>query len=246
LEITHRIGAVLAFFQCFQSPASARAKTPHKHYTFVIHQSAPDRSRPIQWNFAIVLHVRLSDFLAAGVAVHRPARRNLERPKMTSKTALIFATTAAIALGGFDMRPAAAAPEGGPAIAKQNAGADELSSQRRRRGRGGVAPLVAFGAIIGTIGAIAAANSRREVYYGGGPYYYAEPQYVPAPQYHVAPQPYVQHHYAPRHYGHHAPGPRHYGHQGHGPRQYPLGSFQGGPRGGGPGSGVVSESGGRL
>ena len=38
---------------------------------------------------------------------------------MTSKTALILATTAAIALGGFEMRPAAAAPEGGPAIVKQ-------------------------------------------------------------------------------------------------------------------------------
>jgi hypothetical protein len=153
---------------------------------------------------------------------------------MTSKTALIFATTAAIALGSVDMRPAAAAPEGGPATVKEKSGADEFSSQRRRRGRG-VPPLAAFGAIIGTIGAIAAANSRREVYYyGGGPYYYAEPQYVPAPQYHVAPQPYVHHHYAPRprHYGGHAPAPRHYGHA-PGPRRYPLGSFQGGPVGGG-------------
>jgi hypothetical protein len=142
---------------------------------------------------------------------------------MTSKTALIFATTAAIALGGVDMRPAAAAPEGGPAIVKQNSGADEFSSQRRRRGRG-IAPLAAFGAIVGTIGAIAAANSRREVYYyGGGPYVYAEPQYVPAPQYYVAPQPYVHHHYGPvpQPHGHYAPG------------HYPLGTFQGGPVGGG-------------
>jgi hypothetical protein len=150
---------------------------------------------------------------------------------MTAKTALIFATTAAIALASFDLRPAVAAPEGGPAIVKQKAGADEFSSQRRRRGRG-VAPLAAFGAIIGTIGAIAAANRHREVYYGG-PYYYAEPQYVPAPQYyvapqyHVAPQPYVHHH------RHVAPAPRHYGHHHAGPRHYPLGSFQGGPVGGG-------------
>ena len=81
---------------------------------------------------------------------------------MTSKTALIFATTAAIALASFDMRPAAAAPEGGPAIVKQNAGADEFSSQRkRRRGRGvnPAVPLAAFGAIVGTIGAVAAANA---------------------------------------------------------------------------------------
>jgi hypothetical protein len=156
---------------------------------------------------------------------------------MTAKTALIFATTAAIALGGFDLRPAAAAPEGGPAVVKQGAGVDEFSSQRkRRRGRGvnPAIPLAAFGALIGTIGAIAAANSRREVYYGGGPYYYAEPQYVPAPNYYVAPQPYVRHYApAPRHYGQHAPGPRHYGHRAPGQRHYPLGSFQGGPVGGG-------------
>jgi hypothetical protein len=155
---------------------------------------------------------------------------------MTAKTALILATTAAIALGGFDLRPAAAASEGGPAVVKQQAGTDEFSSQRRRRGGRGVnpaIPLAAFGALIGTIGAVAAANRQREVYYGGGPYYYAEPQYVPAPRYHVAPQPYVRHHYAPapRHYGHHAPS--HYGHHARVPRQYRLGTHEGGPVGGG-------------
>jgi hypothetical protein len=173
-----------------------------------------NRSILIQWNFVILMHVRLSDFLAAGVACHLPAGRNLGETEMTAKTALILATTAAIALGGFDLRPAAAASEGGPAVVKQNAGADEFSSQRRRRGRGAGVPLAAFGALIGTIGAIAAANRHREVYYGGGPYYYAEPHYVPAPNYYVAPQPYVRHHHyapAPRHYGHHAPVVRHYG-----------------------------------
>jgi hypothetical protein len=150
---------------------------------------------------------------------------------MTSKTALIFATTAAIALGGFDLRPAAAASEGGPAVVKQNAGADEFSSQRRRRGRGAGVPLAAFGALIGTIGAIAAANRHREVYYGGGPYYYAEPQYVPAPQYyHVAPRPYVHHH----HYARPAPVVRHHGggfrgHHGHvGPSRAPAPVFESG------------------
>lgn len=146
---------------------------------------------------------------------------------MISKTALIFATSAAIALGTFDLRPAAAAPEGGPAIAKQNAGADEFSSQRRRRGRGvhPAVPLAAFGAIIGGIATIAAANRRREVYYygggphyyGGGPYYYAEPQYVQPPVVYHQPAPVYHHRPAPYAYRHHAPAPRHPGfhHRGH-------------------------------
>jgi len=93
---------------------------------------------------------------------------------MTTKSALIGVTAIAIALTSFDLRPAAAAPEGGRAIVKQNAGADEISSQRKRRYRGNPAvPLAAFGAIVGTIGAVAAANSRREYYDG----YYQAPRY---------------------------------------------------------------------
>jgi hypothetical protein len=132
---------------------------------------------------------------------------------MNTKTALILATTATIALAGFDMRPAQAAPEGGPAVVKQNNGVDELSSQKKRRRARGVhpaVPLAAFGAILGTIGAVAAANRQREVYYGPGPYhYYHQPQYVAPPAYYHqprvyhAPQPYVRHHYqrGPVHHG---------------------------------------------
>ena len=57
---------------------------------------------------------------------------------MFSKSALVLTTAAAIALTSFDLRPAQAAPESGPAIAKQN-GADEFSAQRKRR-RGRRAP----------------------------------------------------------------------------------------------------------
>ena len=117
---------------------------------------------------------------------------------MITKSTLVCATAIAIALTSFDLRPAAAAPEGGPAIAKQNAGADELSAQRRKRSRRGVhpgVPLAAFGAIAGTIAGIAAANSQRDYYerpyyaprhYGGPAYgYYAPPayQYQEAPVY---------------------------------------------------------------
>ena len=125
---------------------------------------------------------------------------------MTPKSALIGATAIAIALTSFDLRPAAAAPQGGPAIVKQNAGADEISAARkRRRAVNPAVPLAAFGAILGTIGAVAAANERRAYYdsyyhaprygyyeapaygyYGGG---YAGPpayQYAP-PAYHSRP-----------------------------------------------------------
>jgi hypothetical protein len=96
---------------------------------------------------------------------------------MTIKSTLICATAIAIALTSLDLRPAAAAPEGGAAIVKQNAGADEISAQRRKRRRGvnPAVPLAAFGAIVGTIGAVAAANSRRD--------YYERQQYQYAPAY---------------------------------------------------------------
>ena len=137
---------------------------------------------------------------------------------MTRKTALILATTAAIALGSFETRPAAAAPETGAAIAKQNA-ADEFSSQRRRRGRvhPGV-PLAAFGAVVGTIASIAAAQRRRDYY--ERQYYYADPGYAAPPAYYYAqPQPYVHpappphvyhgggYGHVPPHHGHPAPAP---------------------------------------
>jgi hypothetical protein len=116
------------------------------------------------------------------------------------KSPLILTTALAIALTGLDLRPAAAAPESGPAIVKQNAGAGEFSAARkRRRGRGvnPAIPLAAFGAIVGTIGGIAAAQQRRddyERYYDGpyrGGYVYHQPYAEPRPdyrQYHRGPQ----------------------------------------------------------
>ena len=80
---------------------------------------------------------------------------------MTIKSTLIGATAIALALTSFDLRPAAAAPQGGAAIAKQTVNADEIGAARKhRRGYRG-APLAAFGAIAGTIAGIAAANARR-------------------------------------------------------------------------------------
>jgi hypothetical protein len=108
------------------------------------------------------------------------------------KSTLVLTTAFAIALTGLELRPAAATPESGPAIVKQNAGADEFSAARkRRRGRGvnPAIPLAAFGAIVGTIGGIAAAQQRRdyyERYYDGpyqGGYVYEQPYVAPAPVY---------------------------------------------------------------
>lgn len=124
---------------------------------------------------------------------------------MFSKSALVLTTAAAIALTSFDLRPAQAAPQGGPALAKQNT-ADEFSAQRKRR-RGGAhpgVPLAAFGMIAGTIAGIAAAERRRDYYerpYYRAPYAYGEYGYA---------QPYG---YAP--HGYHHPGV--YGHPGYAP-----------------------------
>ena len=143
---------------------------------------------------------------------------------MTIKSTLVCATAIALALTSFDLRPAAAAPQGGAAIAKQTVNADEIGAARKqRRGYRG-APLAAFGAIAGTIAGIAAANARRDYYerpayapgyYGGPAYGYEAP---PAYQYYEAPV--YQRHYGGYAGGYHGgyrgpnvnvPGPTNYG-----------------------------------
>jgi hypothetical protein len=118
---------------------------------------------------------------------------------MFAKSALVAATAAAIALTSLDLRPVQAAPLSG--IAKSNA--DEFSGARKRR-RGGHhgAPLAAFGAIVGTIAGIAAAQRQRE--------YYEQPYYAPYG------------YYAPHGYSGFA-GPTYYGGHGYQAYQYRLG-----------------------
>ena len=127
---------------------------------------------------------------------------------MTIKSTLICATAIAIALTSFDLRPAAAAPEGGPAIAKQSVNADEISAARKRRRGYPGAPLAAFGAIAGTIAGIAAANARRDYYephyyapgYGAPVYYDDGPAYgyYAPPAYHYSRPVYQQRDYYSR------------------------------------------------
>lgn len=101
---------------------------------------------------------------------------------MTIKSALICATAIALALTSFDLRPAAASD--GAGIAQQST--DFSAARKRRAYRGSPAvPLAAFGAVMGVVGGIAAANSRRDYYYGAPAYDYGPPanQYYERPVY---------------------------------------------------------------
>ncbi len=83
-------------------------------------------------------------------------------------------------------------------------GNTDISAARRRHyGRGGgAAAMAAFAGIVGTIGAIAAAQERRDYYYYGGPAYYGGgPVYYDAPGYgyygdYGAPDPYHYNRYS--------------------------------------------------
>ena len=83
-----------------------------------------------------------------------------------SQDRLILATTAAIALGGFEMRRAAAARKGGPVIVKQNAGADDFGRSEAPAWRGPGRSACAMGALSGR----SAAAAREREYYER-PYY---------------------------------------------------------------------------
>ncbi|QUS41781.1 hypothetical protein RPMA_25230 [Tardiphaga alba] len=103
-----------------------------------------------------------------------------------SGRAAVLATVAAMSIAAVAPTGAMAAPvNNSPAKATTHHGSSDVTdfSSRRRhyRGGGNAAGLAAFGAIVGTIGAIAAANSGPRYYdsygYGGGPVYYSSPGY---------------------------------------------------------------------
>ncbi|MDB5633697.1 MAG: hypothetical protein JWR49_2552 [Tardiphaga sp.] len=98
--------------------------------------------------------------------------------------AAILATVAAVALTSLAPSAVMAAPAAnGVSASHGSSDATDFSSARRRhyyRGNGNAAGLAAFGAIVGTIGAIAATQSRRDYYYDNGPgygYYGGGPAY---------------------------------------------------------------------
>lgn len=100
--------------------------------------------------------------------------------------AAIVASVAAMTISAIAPTGAIAAPvaksTSQAAATHGTSDATDFSSARRRhyRGGGNAAGLAAFGAIVGTIGAIAATQSRRDYYYDNGPgygYYGGGPAY---------------------------------------------------------------------
>jgi hypothetical protein len=107
--------------------------------------------------------------------------------------AAVMATVAAVALTTFEpttaragSAPAGQGPSQGLSQATPTSDATDFSARRRYyRGGGGAAAAAAFAGIVGTGIAIAAAQNRRDYYYGGGPVYYGggEPYYGGQPYY---------------------------------------------------------------
>jgi hypothetical protein len=107
------------------------------------------------------------------------------------KANLVVTTAAAVALAGFTVQSAAAAPQVSVVTknvsntASQSQAQDFSAARKKRRGYGRGFPIGAFGAIVGTIAGIAAAESRREYYAVPNGYY--EPGYAYGPGYTYGP-----------------------------------------------------------
>ena len=93
--------------------------------------------------------------------------------RLTGRAA-ILATVAAVALSTVAPTGVNAAPAASGVSQHGTGAATDISSAGRRHSRGGgnAAGLAAFGAIVGTIGAIAASQNRHDYYYDRGPGYY--------------------------------------------------------------------------
>jgi hypothetical protein len=131
--------------------------------------------------------------------------------------AAVVATVAAVALTAFEPTTARAgsAPSGkGLSTATPTSDATDFSARRRYyRGGGGAAAAAAFAGIIGTGIAIAAAQDRRDYYYGGGPAYYGGgPVYYGGGPYYGGQPYYGGGYYGGGYYGRRSGVPRFNGH----------------------------------
>jgi hypothetical protein len=119
----------------------------------------------------------------------------------------LLATVTAVALAAVEPSSAmAGSATGGLSADHGTSGNTDISAARRRHyrgGGGGAAAIAAFAGLVGTIGAVAAAQERRDYYYDGGPAYYGGgPVYYDAPGYgyygggYGAPDPYHYNRYS--------------------------------------------------
>jgi hypothetical protein len=130
--------------------------------------------------------------------------------------AAVVATVAAVALTAFEPSTARAgsAPAGQGLSTAATSDATDFSARRRYyRGGGGAAAAAAFAGIIGTGIAIAAAQDRRDYYYGGGPAYYGGgPVYYGGGPYYGGQPYYGGGYYGGGYYGRRSGVPRFNGH----------------------------------
>jgi hypothetical protein len=127
--------------------------------------------------------------------------------KSSTGRSVVLATVAAVALTatGPSFAGSSASVSKGISATGSSSGVTDFSAARRHRhhhhrrhhgGGGNAAAAAAFAGIIGTVGAIAASQARRDAYYDYGPGYYAPPPryYYGGPRY---PSPYGGAYYAP-------------------------------------------------
>jgi hypothetical protein len=99
--------------------------------------------------------------------------------------------TMALTAAGPSFAGSSASVSKGLSAAGSSSGVTDLSAARRHhrhRGGGDAAAAAAFAGILGTVGAIAASQARRDAYYDDPGYYYAPPPvYYGGPRY---PSPY--------------------------------------------------------
>jgi hypothetical protein len=127
--------------------------------------------------------------------------------KSSTSRSVVLATVAAVVLTatGPSFAGSSASVSKGISATGSSSGVTDFSAARRHHrhhhhrrhygGGGNAAAAAAFAGIIGTVGAIAASQARRDAYYDYGPGYYAPPpRYYGGPRY---PSPYGGAYYAP-------------------------------------------------
>lgn len=130
--------------------------------------------------------------------------RSAAAPRRSGIRAVLLASIAALVVTSFDVHAAPALVQSSTSGGQQQlapADAIEFGARKRKRARGNpAAGLAVMGMMIGTIGAVIAAQQRREAYEAAYNRRYYYPYGYPYGD--VKPYVYHHHHYHP-HYHHH-------------------------------------------